>query len=205
MNVHTEWDAQLQDRAEAFVAGLLSETSEEAFRQHLAACELCRARVADLEAVLEGLALAVPAAEPGPRVWEAITAAAAPSVQTWRSWEVDDPSSGPLGLFLRRDDPGDWQPTGVAGVEARQLFCDRDADRVTMLVRMAPGASYPAHVHGGPEECYVLEGDLLVGDALLMSAGDYQRAETGSTHPVQSTEGGCLLLLHSSLRDELVA
>jgi len=38
-----------------------------------------------------------------------------------------------------------------------------------------------------------------------MRAGDYQRAETGSTHPVQSTRGGCLLLLTSSLRDELVA
>ena len=76
---------------------------------------------------------------------------------------------------------------------------------VTMLIRMAPGTAYPAHRHGGAEECYVLEGDLHVGDDIVMHAGDYQRAEAGSTHPVQSTRGGCLLLLTSSLRDELVA
>jgi len=79
------------------------------------------------------------------------------------------------------------------------------AQRDAMLVRMAPGTSYPRHVHAGPEECFVLEGDLAVGDGLRLVAGDYQRMESGSRHPDQSTEGGCLLLLISSLNDELVA
>ena len=38
-----------------------------------------------------------------------------------------------------------------------------------------------------------------------MHAGDYQRASGRSIHPVQSTDGGCLLLIVSSLRDEMVA
>jgi hypothetical protein len=37
-----------------------------------------------------------------------------------------------------------------------------------------------------------------------MRAGDFQRAEAGSVHPVQSTDGGCLLLITSSLDDELL-
>jgi len=37
-----------------------------------------------------------------------------------------------------------------------------------------------------------------------MHAGDYQRVEVGSEHPVQSTENGCLLFIVSSLHDELL-
>jgi quercetin dioxygenase-like cupin family protein len=70
-----------------------------------------------------------------------------------------------------------------------------------MLVRMAPGTSFPAHVHNGPEECFVLQGDLTIGPA-TMATGDYQYAPPGSSHPVQSTRGGCVLLLTSSLSDE---
>jgi hypothetical protein len=50
----------------------------------------------------------------------------------------------------------------------------------------------------------VLQGDLRVGPTLHMRAGDYQRVEKGHQHPVQSTDGGCLLFIVSSLHDELV-
>ena len=95
-----------------------------------------------------------------------------------------------------------WESTVYDGVEVRRLFVDEKADRVTMLVRMAPGASYPPHRHAGTEECYVLSGDLRVSDHLVMRAGDYQRAPAGSHHGVQSTENGCLLLVRCSLHDE---
>jgi anti-sigma factor ChrR (cupin superfamily) len=58
-------------------------------------------------------------------------------------------------------------------------------------------------VHGGPEECYVLEGDLRVDDK-TMGQGDYQFAPEGCEHSVQSTEGGCLLLISSSLSDRTI-
>ena len=86
---------------------------------------------------------------------------------------------------------------------ARRLFVDDTSGRVTMMVRMAAGTSYPSHRHGGFEECFVLEGDLQVGSEML-HAGDYQRASAGSVHGVQSTERGCLLLLSSSPGDELL-
>ena len=75
---------------------------------------------------------------------------------------------------------------------------------MTALFRMAAGSEYIPHVHAGPEECYVLEGDLHVGDDIVMHAGDYQRAPAGSVHGVQRTEGGCLLLVSSSMHDEVV-
>jgi anti-sigma factor ChrR (cupin superfamily) len=68
---------------------------------------------------------------------------------------------------------------------------------------MDPGASWLPHRHGGPEQCFVLEGDLHDGD-LLVTAGDFQCAAQGSVHGAQSTTSGCLLLIVSSLRDELI-
>ena len=104
--------------------------------------------------------------------------------------------------FFQFGDQAQWQPTLVAGVESRTLFTDEANGRATMLFRMAPGTSYPAHRHTGPEECFVLEGDLQVGD-VHMQKGDYQFAAPGSVHPEQSTTAGCTLLITTSLHDEV--
>ena len=37
-----------------------------------------------------------------------------------------------------------------------------------------------------------------------LAPGDYQRMDAGSVHERQWTEGGCLLLIASSKRDELL-
>jgi len=122
-----------------------------------------------------------------------------PSPQVWKNWQP-----GPVDEFvLLRKNEGSWEETGVSGVTVRRLFIDSSRQTATMLVRMTPGSSYPPHRHAGPEECYVLEGDLRHGD-LVMRAGDYQRGDRSSVHDVQWTEGGCLLLIVSSLDDELL-
>ena len=126
---------------------------------------------------------------------------AAPSVQLWKNWKTQAATEE---LVVQRRDEGAWEATGVEGVEVKRLFADAARGYVTMLVRMAAGSSYPSHRHAGYEECYVLQGDLSVGDAAL-HAGDYQRAEGGSIHVVQSTKNGCLLFIVSSQHDELLA
>lgn len=123
-----------------------------------------------------------------------------PSPQVWKDWA---PLPAMNDLFIRRSGEGGWEETGVAGVRVRQLFVDRPHNRITMLVQMDAGASYPKHLHDDAEECLVLEGDLWMGDTVLRK-GDYQRAPAGSLHGVQRTEAGCLLLITSSLSDELV-
>ncbi len=126
-------------------------------------------------------------------------APAAPAAQPWRQWAADVADD----MFLSRADDSAWEPTAHPGVETRRLFVDAAARRATMLIRMAAGTSYPAHVHGGIEECFVLEGEIHVGDT-TMHAGDFQRCETASRHGIQSTRTGCTLLIVSSLDDEIV-
>ena len=92
----------------------------------------------------------------------------------------------------------------MEGISVKRLFSDPDRKTVTMLVRMAAGTSYPTHRHAGAEECYVLEGDLHVGEELVLNAGDYQRAGEDSIHLRQWTQDGCLLFILSSTEDELL-
>ena len=125
----------------------------------------------------------------------------AQATQLWKQWQVQNPATD---FFLQRAHEGEWETTAVPGVEVKKLYVDHQRDYVTMLVRMAAGSSYPSHRHGGFEECYVLQGDLHVGDT-VMHAGDYQRAENQSVHVVQSTQTGCLLFIVSSQHDELLA
>ena len=208
MTAHLQLDDDARDRASMYALGGLGSGERAAFEAHLDRCAACRAEVDALSGVLAGLGAAAPASEPAPdlrarlfrRVHEIDGTAG--DVQVWKSWtDAPQGQTAPL-TFVPRD--AAWEPTAIPGIEVRRLFVDHDADRVTMLVRMAPGTSYPAHRHGGPEDCYVIDGDLQVGD-LVMRAGDYQRAAPGSGHVIQSTTGGCVLLINSSLHDELTA
>ncbi|MSR46806.1 MAG: hypothetical protein EXS13_07065 [Planctomycetes bacterium] len=115
------------------------------------------------------------------------------------------PASAPVaasGHVFKRHDDGGFDLLAGPGVHVRVLHIDAAANRATVIARLEPGASYPPHRHGGIEECYVLSGDLRHGDR-VMRGGDYERVETGSLHGRQWTEEGCLLLIHSSLADEV--
>ena len=126
------------------------------------------------------------------------------AAQLWKSWTTD--ASGECTIVRDgQNEPAEgFEPTAIDGIQARCLFADRANDRVTMIVRMAPGTAYPAHRHGGVEECFVLEGTLSVGEEATLKAGDYQRMDGESVHPVQSTDTGCTLLLVSSFHDEIL-
>lgn len=118
--------------------------------------------------------------------------------QVWKGWSPDAAADVHV---VRRGDL-DWENVRL-GVWAKRLYVDTERDAVTMLIRMDPGASWLPHRHGGPEQCFVLEGDLH-DDDLLVTAGDFQCAAKGSVHGAQWTTSGCLLLIVSSLRDELL-
>lgn len=196
--------------AALYASGAMAPELSAAFEQHLIdGCEECRAQVAQLGGVVAALLGDAPPLAPRPETLQALLDrtqappepphAHAAAAQVWRDWAGEgDPSA----LFIRRADEGAWQETGVRGVRARRLFADVQHNRVTMLIQMDPGASYPRHIHNGPEECLVLEGDLR-GSDFVLRAGDYQRADVGSRHSDQRTEGGCTLLIVSALNDEL--
>jgi len=192
----------------AALSGPEMEALEREQREHAAFWR----EVRSLRDAAAGLAESGPRARPRRDLWPAIRArlgtrggaphdAATLRTQVWKAWRAQRPSDD--WTLAARD--GDFEPTDLAGIRVRRLFVDEEADRITMLVRMDAGAAYPAHRHGGAEECYVLEGDLEIVGKQELRAGDYQRMETGSLHPVQRTRGGCLLLITSSRHDELVA
>ena len=102
-----------------------------------------------------------------------------------------------------RSTEGDWQEVHP-GVFAKRLYVNVQRDLTTMLVRMRPGSHYLPHRHAGPEQCFVLEGDLRE-EGSVVSTGDFQCFPGGSVHGAQWTESGCLLLIVSSLHDELLS
>src|SRR5262249_39534142 len=107
------------------------------------------------------------------------------------------------GMHVLRHDEGKWRRTPFPGVTVKTLYLDKETAMATNLLRMEPGASYPPHRHTAVEQCLVLEGDIRQGNTVLR-AGDYSRNEASSDHGRLHTEGGCLLLLISSVKDELL-
>lgn len=71
-------------------------------------------------------------------------------------------------------------------------------DIASMLVKIAPGATLPDHGHGLDEDCFMLEGDMFLGD-ILMRAGDYQLASAGGHHVGISSDGGGLFYFHGAV------
>ncbi len=189
--------------------GALTDAELTAFEAHLATgCMACAGEVAAFGPVVAELTTAAPRGTPSAKVREVLlerVSAPAPSQSPLRSHVLAEPSAGavPVEQVLHSPADGPWQDTAVSGVRLRILAVDRARNHFTALVRMAPGSSYPRHVHTGPEECLVLEGDLYVGDE-IMHAGDYQHAPVGSAHALQRTEKGCLLYISSSLDDEFI-
>jgi anti-sigma factor ChrR (cupin superfamily) len=82
------------------------------------------------------------------------------------------------------------------------LGVDSERDRVSLLVRLAPGAEYPPHRHAGVEELYLLHGELMIDDRKLYP-GEYNRAEPGSADQRVWSETGCTCVLITSTRDVL--
>ncbi len=221
MNWHEFLDDDLRDVAALYVVGSMEAEEARRYRLHLHGCDACRCEVDSLARTAARLTHAAPEITPPPELWQRvldrIRGPAAPKparsqrpTQVWKDWTAPSHASGATsggaggdGLHYAPGSAEAFEPIGIDGIVVRRLAVDREKDQVTMLVRMAAGASFPAHRHGGAEECFVLEGDLHVGD-VHMHGGDFQRAEDGSVHPVQRTDGGCVLLIVSSTRDELL-
>ena len=208
---HDKRRADAEERAALSTCGALSPPEQTALESDLARDGELRHEVARLDGVARALAATVDPLTPDPRVREAVLRSArrppapgpnAQGAQVWREWKDDEIDGGIL--FTLPGSEGSWEPTGIDGIEVRRLFVDRVHNRMTAMFRMAAGTAYAPHVHDGPEECYVLEGDLHVGEDIVMHAGDYQRAPAGSKHGVQRTEHGCVLLISGSLHDELI-
>lgn len=94
---------------------------------------------------------------------------------------------------------GPWVPSAVEGVD--RILLDRIGEdaRATSIVRYAPSAAFPRHVHRGGEEILVLEG-LFIDEHGRYPAGTYLRSPIDSAHaPFAGPEGAKLFVkLHQT-------
>lgn len=95
----------------------------------------------------------------------------------------------------------EWEEA-APGISCKLLATDPEKSRVSMLVRLAPGADYPPHTHAGVEEVYMLQGVLIVDDKKL-HPGDYLRSEPGTSDHRVWSETGCTCVLLTSTSDIL--
>jgi anti-sigma factor ChrR (cupin superfamily) len=95
----------------------------------------------------------------------------------------------------------EWEKV-APGIECKLLATDAARHRVSMLVRLAPGASYPAHAHAGVEELHLLHGELWIDERKLLP-GDYNYAAPATGDDRVWSETGCTCVLVTSTNDIL--
>ena len=163
-----------------------------AVEAHISACADCRQELERLRPVIDSIA-AWPSHElsPSPSLWDRLaqriaaetgTQPALPAPQRWADAE--------------------WKEV-ASGISCKLLATDTEKSRVAMLVRLAPGAEYVAHRHVGIEECYVLEGALIIDDKMFYP-GDYRQADAGSVDHRTWSDTGCSCLVITSSRDAIL-
>ena len=95
----------------------------------------------------------------------------------------------------------EWEQV-APGIECKLLATDTEKHRVSMLVRLAPGASYPPHTHASVEELHLLTGELWIDERKLFP-GDYNYAAPGTGDQRVWSETGCTCVLSTSTKDIL--
>jgi anti-sigma factor ChrR (cupin superfamily) len=174
---------------------------------HLATCAICRQELAALKSVVATFGhWPIDVLRPAPSLWERLTdriatdrtvsdgiapdAAIPPNQATHGAWVAAEPSSEPS-----------WNEV-APGISCKLLASDAEHNRVSMLVRLAPGIDYPPHTHAGVEELHLLDGELWIDDKKLYP-GDYNRAEPGTNDKRVWSETGCTCVLITSPSDRL--
>jgi quercetin dioxygenase-like cupin family protein len=182
---HEEW----LDLAEVYALNALEGDELTQFQAHLSSgCALCKARLTESA---ETLALL-------PRSLEWLTPPPELKARVLQQIESERP-----GYLFVHASQGEWQEF-APGISAKVLNMDAAQGRVTALVRMAPGSRYDNHRHTRTEELFVIEGSCYCGGRLLR-AGDYHCAEVGSVHLDTRTDEGSLMLLITSVQNEMLA
>lgn len=198
---------QLEELAALHSLGALDGADAEAFDHRLANDAQARRAVAEFDGVTEALAKAFPAApNPSANLKERILQAAERSrARRAASSQLKSllPATGAEGFaFVKGAADSAWLPLPVAGAFVKLLSFDDSSSHAVVLGKLEAGASYPGHTHTHSEDIWMLTGDLHVNDQVLRG-GDFHHAGAGSTHGVNWSKDGCLLLAVLSKEDLL--
>jgi anti-sigma factor RsiW len=175
----------------AYVVKALPPDEARALEGHMAACEHCAQELEALRPLISSFtAWPIEVLRPVTSIWDRLLE------------RIDSEVAKNPQPAARRDwvEPHWEQP--APGISCKLLATNTEQDRVTMLVRLAPGVEYPPHTHAGVEELHLLHGELWIDDRKLYP-GDYNRAEGGSADKRVWSETGCTCLLITSPSDVL--
>ncbi|MBC8097175.1 MAG: cupin domain-containing protein [Akkermansiaceae bacterium] len=196
---------QQQEQASLYVLGALTAGERTDFEAALRGNAELHALVLDLEKITAELATEVPEVGLPPglkdKVLQRIDAA-----EKSRATPALTPSAAALaGLhFHSGDNSQGWKQLPIPGAWIKLLSLERERGYAVLMGKLEPGVRYPAHQNVGPEDFYILTGDLHIGD-LKLNAGDFHHAEGGSMHPENHSVAGCTLLAVLTTDDPLVA
>ena len=179
----------------AYAARTLTPSEVAAVEAHLAACPACRRELDSLRPVVDRFVS-----------WPTDVLRPTTSLQARLARRIaEETGKEPVLPPVRRGEQAwsepEWQQV-APGIECKLLATDMERHRVSMLVRLAPGASYPAHTHAGVEELHLLDGELWIDEKKLVP-GDYNYGAPGAGDARVWSETGCTCILLTSTDDVL--
>jgi anti-sigma factor ChrR (cupin superfamily) len=175
----------------AYGAQALAPSEIAAAEAHIASCLDCQRELESLRPVINRLVF-----------WATDVLRPTQSLQGRLALRIaEDASRQPVPPPERQWCDPDWEQVAPR-IECRLLATDTERHRVSMLVRLASGASYPAHTHAGVEELHLLDGELWI-DGRKLVAGDYNYGAPGAGDERVYSGTGCTCFLVTSTRDAL--
>ena len=202
---------QQQEQALRCALDELNPAEQQEFAAQLRANPDLREFLRSLQNTVDSLVLSGPAASPPValkgKVLSAIQAISgakgvASGASEGAALSKTAPAAPPGLRFLPGADTA-WKPLPVPGAFIKLLSLQADRGYAVLLGKLEPGVRYPAHTNAGPEDFYLLTGDLHIGDQVL-GPGDFHHAEAGSFHTENYSVAGCTLLAVLTTDDPLV-
>lgn len=175
----------------AYAAQALASSEVASAEAHIAACADCQREVESLRPVLNQFVS-----------WPTDVLRPTTSLQARLALRIAEETGNPpiLPSASQWSEP-EWEQV-APGIECKLLATDSERHRVSMLVRLAPGASYPPHTHAGVEELHLLDGELWIDERKLFP-GDYNYGAPGAGDERVWSETGCTCVLVTSIEDVL--
>ena len=191
MNNSDRKQCEQAELVSAYAVHALAAPETASMEAHLATCAHCREELAALRPIVEGFT-----------AWPTDLLRAPASLQNRLADRIaSENGASRVAPPSRQWIEPRWRPV-APGIECTLLAKDEKRDRISMAVRLAPGAEYPPHAHAGVEELHLLEGELWIDERKLYP-GDYNRAEAGTADKRVWSETGCTCVLITSTLDQL--
>jgi len=195
---------QQQEQASLYALDALPAGERQEFESALRANVELRELARSLQRAADALACIAPRLAPPQSLREKLLARIRLSATQMISQQADAEAARPPGFhFHAANDPEGWKELPVRGAWVKLLSLEKERGYAVLLGKLGPGVRYPAHTHFGPEDLYILTGDLHLGDRAL-SAGDFHHSDAGTSHGVNYSKEGCTLMAVLPADHELV-